>query len=87
MISKNVYIHKPEEINKYNKTWHETIKMNPAFKKKKSIEYGIEYNDSNLIFNIGDNFRIWKGKNVFAKGSTSSWSGEVPGIKKCKRRS
>ena len=32
--------------------------MNPAFKKKKSIEYGIEYNDSNLIFIIGDNFRI-----------------------------
>ena len=43
-----------------------------------------EINDKNLKFKVGDNVRISKHKNVFAKGYTSNWSEEVFVIKKVK---
>ena len=43
-----------------------------------------ETNDKNLKFKVGDNVRISKHKNVFAKGYTSNWSEEVFVIKKVK---
>ena len=43
-----------------------------------------EINDKNPKFKVGDNVRISKHKNVFAKGYTSNWSEEVFVIKKVK---
>ena len=46
VVSKNVYINKLEKIlDKYNKTYHRTIKMKPADVQSGTyIEYGIEHN-------------------------------------------
>ena len=41
-----------------------------------------EINDKNPKFKVGDNVRISKRKNVFAKGYTPNWSEEVFVIKK-----
>ena len=43
-----------------------------------------EINDKNPKFKVGDNVRISKRKNVFAKGYTPNWSEEVFVIKKVK---
>ena len=41
-------------------------------------------NKKNPKFKVGDNVRISKYKNIFAKGYTSNWSDEVFAIKKIK---
>ena len=48
------------------------------------IDSSKEINDKNPKFKIGDNVRISKYKNVFAKGYTPIWSEEVFVIKKVK---
>ena len=59
-ISRNAYIDKLDDIvNKYNNTYN-IIKMKPLD----------DINDKNHKFKIGDIVRIWKFKNVFAKGYT-----------------
>ena len=45
------------------------------------INYSKEGNDKNPKFKIGDNVRISKNKNIFAKGYPTNWS-EVFVIKK-----
>ena len=52
------------------------VKSNTHIKSSKKIY------DKNSKFKIGDNVRISKYKNVFAKGYTTSWSEEVLVIKK-----
>ena len=46
------------------------------------IDSSKEINDKNSKFKIGDNVRISKYKNVFAKGFTPNWSEEVFVVKK-----
>ena len=41
-------------------------------------------NDKNLKFKVGDYVRIWKYKNIIAKGYTSNWSEEIFVINKIK---
>ena len=41
------------------------------------IDFSKEINDKDLKFKIDDIVRILKYKNIFAKGCTSNWSGEV----------
>ena len=83
-ISKDVYFDVLDDIvNKYNNTVHRTIKM-------KSIEVTDDYyaecnensmelhsNKKNPEFKVGDNVRISKYKNIFAKRYTPNWSEEV----------
>ena len=85
-ISKNVYINKLDDIvNKYNNTYHKTIKMkhvdaNPSMHtdvKKENKEEGTK-------FKVGDNVIISKYKNIFAKGYVPNWYEEVFVIKKVK---
>ena len=85
-ISKNVYIDKLDNIvNKYNNTYHSTIKMKPVDVKSNTyIDFSKEINDENPKFKIGDNVRILKYKNVFAKVYTPNWSEEDFVIKKVK---
>ena len=71
-ISKNVYIDKLDDIvNEYNNTYHRTIKMKPIDVKDNTyIDFGKEVNDKDPKFKVGDQMRISKYKNIFAKGYT-----------------
>ena len=76
-ISKNIYFNVLDDIvDKYNNTVHRTIKMKP-------IDV-ISTNEKGPQFKVGDHFRIWKYKNIFAKGYTQNWSEEVFVVSKIK---
>ena len=79
LISKNVYIDKLNDIvNKYNNTYHKVIKMKPVdIKSNTYINSGKEINDKDPKFKVGNNVRISKYKNIFAKGYVPNWSEEV----------
>ena len=85
-MSKNVYIDKLNDIvNEYNNTYHRTIKMKPVdVKDNIYINFKKEVNHKDPKFKVGDNVRISKYKNIFAKGYTPNWSEEVFVIKKVK---
>ena len=90
-ISKNVYFDVLHDIvSKYNNTVHRTIKMKPI---EVTDDYYAEYNENSMElhsnkkdpkFKVGDNVRISKYKNIFAKGYTPNWSEEVFVINKIK---
>ena len=86
VISKNVYIDKLDDIvNEYSNTYHRTIKIKPVDVKDNTyIDFEKKVNDKDPKFKIGDQVRISKYKNIFAKGYTPSWSEEVFVIKKVK---
>ena len=85
-VSKNVYIDKLDDIvNKYNNTYHSTIKMKPDDVKSSTCVHpckGINYKSPK--FKIGYTVRISKHNNVFAKGYTPNWSEDIFMIKKVK---
>ena len=85
-ISKNVCIDKLDGIvNKYNNTYHKTIKMKPiGIKQSTYFESSKKTNYQEPKFKIGDIVRILKYKNIFAKGYVPNWSEEVFMIKKVK---
>ena len=68
-VSKNVYIDKLYDIiNKYNKIYHKTIKMEPVDVKSGTyFESSKEINDKDPKFKIRNIVRISKYENVFAK--------------------
>ena len=70
MCIKNVYIDKLYDIvNKYNNTYHETIKMKLFDVKSKTyINPSKEINDKGPKIKIGDIVRLSKYKSIFAKG-------------------
>ena len=84
--SKNVYFDKLDEVvNKYNNTYHRTIKMKPIdVKSSMYINSSKEINDEDPKFKIGDIVRISKNKNIFAKGYVPNWSEDIFVIKKVK---
>ena len=71
-----------EIVNKYNNTYHCTIKM-----KTESINFNSskENNEKDPKFRVGGIVRISKYKNIFAKGYTPNWSEEVFVIKKIQK--
>ena len=78
-IGKNVYFNDLDDIlKKYNNTVHSSIKMKPKDVTDDSfVEYSEETNQKDLKFKVGDNVRISKCENIFAKGYTPNWSEEV----------
>ena len=77
-------------VNKYDNTVHRTIKMKPI---DVTDDYYAEYNENSMElhsnkkdpkFKVGDNVRISKYKNIFAKGYTPNWSEEVFVVNKIK---
>ena len=68
-MSKNVYFDVLDRIvDKYNSTYHGTIKMKPTDVKSDSFaEYSEESNEKDPRFKVGDHVRISKYKNVFCK--------------------
>ena len=86
-VSKNIYIDKLDDIvDQYNNTYHSTIKMKPVDVNSNTyIDSGKEIiNNKDPNFKVGDNVRITKYKNIFAKGYNPNWSEEVFLIKKIK---
>ena len=85
-VSKNVYIDKLDDmVNKYNNTYHRTIKMKPVnIKSNIHINSSKEINDKDPKFRIGDIRGISKYKSILAKGYVPNWSEEVSVIKKVK---
>ena len=85
-VSKNIYFNVLDSIvDKYNNTYHNSIKMKPIDVKSKShAEYNVDYNDKDPKFKIGDHVRISRHKKVSAKEYAPHWSEEVFVIKKVK---
>ena len=84
-ISKNVYINKLDDIvNKYNNTYHTTIKIKPIDVKDNTYINADKKLNKDPKFKVGDRVRISKYKNNFAKGYMPNWSEEVFVIKKVK---
>ena len=78
-IGKNVYIDVLDDIVKRcNNTVHSSTKMKPKdVTDIKYVENSEETNKKSPKFKVGDNVRILKYKNIFAKGYTPNWSEEV----------
>ena len=75
---KNVYYDVLDDVvNKYNNTKHSTIKMKPIDVKNNKIIYIDEHNEKDSRFKVGDRVRLFKFKNIFAKGYTPNWSKEI----------
>ena len=72
-ISKNVPIDKLDHIfNKYNNTYHRTIKMKPVdVKPSICIDFNKENNNEGPNHKVGDLVRITKYKNIFVKSLCS----------------
>ena len=85
-VSKNLYIHKSDDIiNGYNNTYHTTIKLKPFDVKDNTYtDFNKEVNDKDPKFKVGHHVTISKYKNIFAKGYTPNWSEEVFVTKKVK---
>ena len=78
-VLKNVYIAKLVDIvNKYNNTYHSSIKTN-SFNAKSSTytDLGKENNDNESQFKIIDHVRASKYKNIFVKDCIPNWSEEL----------
>ena len=73
-ISKNVYIHKLDDIvNKYNNTYHRTINV----KSNTYINSSKEINDKDPKFKSDNIVKISKYKNIFAECYVPNWSEEI----------
>ena len=83
-VSKNNYVDKLDDIvNKYNNTYHRTIKMKPVDVKSNTyIDSSKEINDEDHEFKIGDIVRISKYIDIFANDYVPNWSEEDFVIKK-----
>ena len=87
LVSKNVYISNLDAmVNKYNNTYHSSIKMKPA-DVKSSTYIDFDKNNNNKEdpkIKVGDYVRISKYKNIFANGYVPNWYEEVVVITKVK---
>ena len=75
----NVYYDVLDDVaSKFNNTKHSTIKMKPIdVKNDNKRVYIDEHNEKDSRFKVGDTVRIYKFKNIFAKGYTPNWSKEI----------
>ena len=71
-VSRNVYFVVLNDIvDKYNSTYHRTIKMKPiGVKSDFYAEYNVDSNEKDSKFQVGDHVKISEYKNSFAKGYT-----------------
>ena len=85
-VSNNVCIDKLDDtVDEYNNTYHRKIKMKPVdVKSGNYIEYNVNFNNKDPKFQVCDNVRISKNKNIFAKGYTPNRSEAVFVIKEVK---
>ena len=78
-ISKNVYIDKLDDIvNKYNNTYHRTIKMNLLdVQSSTCIDFDKENNKKRPKFTVGNHVRTSRYKKIFAKNYVPNCLEEV----------
>ena len=78
-VSNNVYIDKLGDIvNKYNNTYHSTIKMKAVDVTSSTyIDFNKENSKEYPKCNVGDHVRILNYKSIFAKGYFLNLSEEV----------
>ena len=76
---KNVYIDTIDNIvDKDNNTNHRTIKMNTIYVEANTyIRIDVTKNEKDPKSKVRDHVRISKYKNIFTRGCTPDWSGEV----------
>ena len=81
-----MYIDQLDDIvNKYNNTYHSTIKIKPVDVKPSTyIDSSQEINDKDPELNIGDIVIISTCKNIFPKDCAPNWTQEVFVIEKVK---
>ena len=61
-------------VNKYNNTYHRTIKMKPFDVKSSTyIDFNEKNNEIGPKFKVSDHARISKYKNIFAKDYVPNW--------------
>ena len=73
-------------VDKYNNTYHRSFEMQPIDGKFNSyVEYNVGSNEKGPKFQVGDHVKISKNKNIFPKGYTYNWSGEVFVMSKTKK--
>ena len=84
VLSKKVYIDKSDDIvDKYNNTYHKTIKMKLIDVISNTyLDFEEESNDQDPKFKVGDHVRILNYKNIFAKMYPTNWSEKAFVIKK-----
>ena len=85
-VSKNVYIDKLDDtVSEYNNTYHRTIKMKPIDVTDNTyVDFTKKVHDKDPKFKVGDQVRISKYKNIFAKEYMPNWSEEVFVVSKLK---
>ena len=72
-------------VHTYNKTYHNTIKINPIdVKPSIYIDPNVEKNEEDPKFKVSGHVRISKFKEIISKCYISDWSGEFFVIKKVK---
>ena len=72
-------------VDKFNNTFHRTIKMKPIDVTFDSYaEYNEDFNKRYPKFKVSDPVRISKYKNIFAEGYAPNWSEEVFVVSKVK---
>ena len=78
-----MYIDKSNAVvDKYNITYHRTIKMKPVDVKQCTyLDSSAETNDQNPKFKIGDIVRVSNYTNIFSIGCVPNWSDGVFVIK------
>ena len=78
-----MYIDKLDNIvNQRNNTYHSTIKIKHANVKSSTyFDFNKENEKGDPKFEVGYHVKIWKYKNMFAKGYVPNWSEEVFVIK------
>ena len=78
-LSKHVYISKLDDIlNKYNNTYHRTIKMKSVDVISSTyIDFDKENSKEGSKFEVSDNVRTSRYKNIFVKAYFRKWSEEV----------
>ena len=85
-VSKNAYINKLDDIaDECNNAYYRAIKMKHVDVTDDTyIDFKKEVNDEDPKLKVVDHVRIFKYKNIVAKGYTSNWSEEIFVIKKVK---
>ena len=85
-VSKNIYFDVLDDnVDKHNNTIRRSIKMKPINVTSDSYaEYNEDSNEKYPKFKVGDQVRISKYKNVFAKGYTQNSSEEIFVVSKIK---
>ena len=78
-VSSDVYYDALDDIvDKYNNTYHNSIKKKPADVTNNDYEgYVYEFGEKKPLFKVGDKVRISKYKDIFSKGYTPNWTKEV----------